>query len=152
MPLVSSEDSSDVIRFHSLANLLRIENDSRLLNIFSSISCLMTTANVSSNMEVSNVIDYVSTLRVSKKHLTVFTSKLNDTCLQKKAINFNVVIYHNEPSRRFIWNATNFSYIIAILQMGTMQQPLYVQYWERRTQSQSMECALITFRYHMEKL
>ena len=105
MPLVSSGDSSDVIRFHSLANLLRIENDSRLVNIFSSISCLITTANVSSNMEVSNVIDYVSTLRVSKKHLTVFTSKLNDTCLQKKAINFNVVINHNETSRKFVRNA-----------------------------------------------
>ena len=102
MLLLSSEDSSNALRFRSLSNLLAIEDDPRLMNIFSSISCLMTIANVSSNMEVSNVIDFISALRVSKKHLTLFTSKLNDTCLQKKAINFNVVIFHKEISIKMI--------------------------------------------------
>ena len=83
-----------------MASLLGIENDSRLLKIFSSTSCLKTIATVSSNMEVSNVIDFVSALRVSGKHLTLFTSKLNDTSLQKKAINFNVVIYHKQISKK----------------------------------------------------
>ena len=99
MILLSSGETDNSLRFRSLANLLVIKDDRRLMNIFSSISCLMTKANVSSNTEVSNVIDFVSALRVSKKHLTLFTSKLNDTSLQKKAINFNVVIYHKEMSK-----------------------------------------------------
>ena len=95
MPLLSPEYARrNTLRFRSVAHLLRIEYDTRLMNIFSSISCLRTIADVSTDTEVSHVIDIVSRLRIAKKHLTISAPKLNVASLQKKTINFNVVIYH----------------------------------------------------------
>ena len=66
----------------------------RLLNILASISCLMIRADVTTDTEVSQVIDIVTRLRIDKKHLTISTPELNVANLQNKTINFNVVIYH----------------------------------------------------------
>ena len=65
----------------------------RVLNILASISCLMIRADVTTDTEVSQVIDIVTRLRIVKKHLIITTPKLNDTFLKNKTINFNVVIY-----------------------------------------------------------
>ena len=54
----------------------------------------MTIAHVSTDIEVSKLIDMVAKIRVAKKHLHIATHKLNLVSLQNKTINYNVVIHH----------------------------------------------------------
>ena len=52
---------------------------------------------MNNELEVSQLIDVVNGLKISKKYLTTYMETLNATMLSKKAINFNVIIHHNEP-------------------------------------------------------
>ena len=94
MSHLSSEDARSTLRFKNLDVLLKIESDTRLLNILASISCLMIIAHVSTDIEVSKLIDMVAKIRVVKKHLYIATHQLNLDSLQNKTINYNVVIHH----------------------------------------------------------
>ena len=94
MSHLSSEDVRSTLRFENLAHLLKVESDRRLLNILASISCLMTIAHVSTDIEVSKLIDMMTKIRVDKKHLYIATHTLNLFSLQNKTINYNVVIHH----------------------------------------------------------
>ena len=89
-----SEDAKSTLRFQNLAHLLKVESDTRLLNILASISCLMTIAHVSTDIEVSKLIDMMTKIRVDKKHLYIATHTLNLVSHQNKTINYNVVIHH----------------------------------------------------------
>ena len=76
---------------------MRVENTIRLVTITNSIKCLMTTANVNSDAEASILIDLLNEIRMTNKYLTIRALKLNMTLLQKKAINFNVILHHKKP-------------------------------------------------------
>ena len=91
---LSSEDVRSTLRFRNLADLLKIESETRLLNVLASISCLITIAHVSTDIEVSKLIDMVAKIRVAKKHLYIATHQLNLDSLQNKTINYNVAIHH----------------------------------------------------------
>ena len=82
--------------FWSVSHLLRVEHEMSLMNLLAFISCLKTIAHVSTDQEVSQMIDFVERLRIDKKHLIISTPKLNHVCLQNKTINFKVVIFHKQ--------------------------------------------------------
>ena len=88
------------MRFTNLANLLRVENTISLWTITNSIKCLMAMAHVNSDVEATKMIDLLSEIRIAKKYLTIVVSKLNMTSLQKKTINFNVILRHIKPGNR----------------------------------------------------
>ena len=89
-----SEDTRIILRFKSVAHLLRFKDDKMIMNMLSSFSCLMTIADVSTDTEVLELVDTVTKFRVAKKHLIISIHKLDVASLQNKTINFNVVIYH----------------------------------------------------------
>ena len=114
MSHLSSEDVRSTLRFKNLAHLLKVESDTRLLNIFASISCLMIIAHVSTDIEVSKLIDMVAKIRVDKKHLYIATHQLNLDSLQNKTINYNVVFHHKGTG------STATGYILDFVSYGTL--------------------------------
>ena len=82
------------LKFKSIADVLEVETDSRLVNLLASISCLIAVADVSTDIEVSKVIDTIASFKVAKKHLAISIGDLDDALLQNKTINFNVAIHH----------------------------------------------------------
>ena len=93
----SSELEGSVLRFRNVDDLLRGENDTRLLNILESISCMKTIARVNFDNESSKLIDFVTKFRMAQKHLTIINPKLNVNSLQNKTINFNVMLNYLGP-------------------------------------------------------
>ena len=74
------------------------------------MSCLITMAKMYSDLEVSQLIDVINGLNISKKYLIVFLEiYLNTTLLRKKSINFNINIHHVESGEslygisRYFW-------------------------------------------------
>ena len=53
-------------------------------------------AKVRTDNEVSQMIDIMARLRISKKYLIIATPELTRTALQNKTINLNVLIHHNK--------------------------------------------------------
>ena len=98
------------LKFKSIADVLEVETDSRLVNLLASISCLIAVADVSTDIEVSKVIDTIAGFKVAKKHLTISIVNLDVTFLQNKTINFNVAIHHkgtgNNPETVYIQSLT----------------------------------------------
>ena len=84
------------MRFRSVAHLLRVKNDTRLLNILESISCLVIRAYLSTDNEVSQLIDMVTEVRVAMKYVVVSIPDLSVASLENKTINFNMILYHKE--------------------------------------------------------
>ena len=93
----SSELEGSVLRFRNVDNLLRVENDTRLVNILESISCIRTIAHVNFDNEASKLIDFMTKFRMALKHLTIINPKLNVNSLQNKTINFNVMLNYLGP-------------------------------------------------------
>ena len=96
----ATEDYGIVMRFNNIANLQRVENAISLETITNSITCLMAMAHVNSDAEATKLIDLLSEIRIAKKYLTIVIPKLNMTFLQKKTINFNVILRHSKPGNR----------------------------------------------------
>ena len=73
-----------------------MKNDRRLSRILTFNSCLAIIAMADSSEEVSQLIDLLSGLNVKNKHLMVnMSSGLETELLQKKRLDFNVVINHS---------------------------------------------------------
>ena len=73
-----------------------MNNDSRLSRILIFNSCLAIIAEADSSEEVSQLIDLLSGLNVKNKHLMVnMSSGLETELLQKKRLDYNVVINHS---------------------------------------------------------
>ena len=73
-----------------------MKNDTRLSQILTFNSCLGVIAVADSSEEVSQLIDLLSGLNVKNKHLTVnMSSGLETELLQKKRLDYNVVINHS---------------------------------------------------------
>ena len=60
------------------------------------MSCLITMARLSNDLEVSQLINIVNEFKIPKKSLIIFMENLNATILRKKVITFNVIIHHIE--------------------------------------------------------
>ena len=61
---------------------------------FTRMSCLVTMAHMTNDEEVSQLINLINEMTVSKKYLIILVDFLNSTVLQKRAINFNVLFNH----------------------------------------------------------
>ena len=92
-----SEGSWDVLRFSSVSNLLTTRNDVRLAMIVSSVSCLTTIADLNSETEASQLIDFMTKLRMVQINLTIVNPRLKLKSIQNKTLNFNVMMHHHEP-------------------------------------------------------
>ena len=84
------------VKFQNLGELLKIKVSEKFKSMTARMSCLMTMTRMNNDLEVSQLIDVVNELKVSKKYLIIFVETLNTTLLRKKAIPFNVIIHHNE--------------------------------------------------------
>ena len=91
-----SEFGRSTIKFQNLGKLLNVKESNIFKSMSARVSCLMTMARINSDLEVSQLIDVVKELKISKKYLIIFKESLNATLLRKKAITFNVIIHHNE--------------------------------------------------------
>ena len=99
------------INFQNLGELLAINGSDKFKSLVARINCLKTMAQLNNDLEVSQLIDVMNDLKISKKHLIIFMETLNTTLFRKKAINFNVTIHHNESgealygaqSSRYFW-------------------------------------------------
>ena len=99
------------INFQNLGELLAINGSDKFKSLVSRINCLKTMAQLNNDLEVSQLIDVMNDLKISKKHLIIFMETLDTTLFRKKAINFNVTILHNESgealygaqSSRYFW-------------------------------------------------
>ena len=89
------------IKFQNLENLFNVRGSKMLKAMTARVSCLMTVARMNNDWEVSQLIDVVNELQISKKYLIIFKESLNTTLLRKKAIIFNVVIHHIESGEVF---------------------------------------------------
>ena len=71
-----------------------------------SMSCLITMARMYSDPEVSQLIDVINGLKISKKkYLIIFVERLNTSLLREKSINFNTIIHHIESGESINGNA-----------------------------------------------
>ena len=57
----------------------------------------MTIAQLKSDMEASQLIDFMNQFKIASKSLTISYPQLDKKHLQKKAINFNVMLHHLGP-------------------------------------------------------
>ena len=87
------EDGMGSLRFGSVSHLMTIKHDIRLIKILTSVSCIVILADVSSDSEVSILIDILTSFKVSWKYLIITVPELNNSVLDNKTINFNVEIY-----------------------------------------------------------
>ena len=135
-----SEDVRGTLRFISVSHLLTFDNDIRLMRILTSVSCLMTVADVNSDTEASKLIDFITKIRLAQKYLTIVNPKLNEESLQNKTINFNVVMHHHGPGgiRLTCWDITLNIYV---LQMENLVSHHFVPHWERLMQFPTMDSA-----------
>ena len=78
----------------SFQNLYEVKNDGKFRSLIARMSCLVTVAVMQNYAEISQLIDIVNEIRVSKKYLIIFTDTLDATLMQKRTINFNVIINH----------------------------------------------------------
>ena len=67
------------------------------------MSCLVTIALLTDDVEVSQLINIINEMTVPKKYLIIFMGTLNATLLHKRAINFNVLIQHNNVGEPFTY-------------------------------------------------
>ena len=57
----------------------------------------MTIAQLKSDMEASQLIDFMNQFKIASKSLTISYPKLDNKYLQRKAINFNVMLHQPGP-------------------------------------------------------
>ena len=92
----SSDFGRGSVNIQNLGKLLKIRESEKFKSMTARMPCLITIARMNSESEVSQLIDVVNGLKISKKYLITYMETLNATLLNKKAINFNVNIHHND--------------------------------------------------------
>ena len=90
-----SDFGRGTIKFQNLGELLEVKGSQKFKFMTARMSCLVTMTQLNNDLEVSQLIDVLKELKISKKHLIIFVKNLNVTLLRKKAITFNVIIHHN---------------------------------------------------------
>ena len=71
------------------------QDDERLSSIISSMSCLVMVVETDTTEEASQLMDFMTGINVKLKHMHIrLSSGLEIKELEKKNINFNVVVDH----------------------------------------------------------
>ena len=126
-----SEGARSTMRFSSVSHLVAIEDDLRIMSIWTSVSCLITMAKVKSNAEASRLIDFLTKLRMAQKHLTIVKPSSDIRYLQNKTINFNVMVNHLGPGANdSTYHSIQFT-TLCLLQMKKVKELFYAQHWGR---------------------
>ena len=95
-----SGENAIVMWYSSVGQLLGIEDDKTLATVLTSSSCLSVIAQSTKVEDISNLVDLVSNIRVKNKYIMVQTPPLNTTLLQRKKINFNVMVNEVESGMK----------------------------------------------------
>ena len=125
-----SEDDAAFMRFGNARELLGIKNDKAFIRVLSSSTCLSTIALSTKLEDVSNLVDFISNIKVKNKYLMVQTPTLNTTLLKSKKINFNVMINEVDSGMKQLEKLhSQLSHKKIILpQMEMPRQHLYAQF------------------------
>ena len=99
-----SDVGRSTLRFRDVDQLLDVKDGNIFQSIMSSISCLMTLAEVDHTEEVSQLVDFVKEQRVVDKHLVVTVSTLNITSVLNKSFNFNVIVHRRDLGIEYLFN------------------------------------------------
>ena len=76
--------------------LREMDDSDGFISMVSSISCIVTKAQLRTDTEINALVDLVDRLATKQKYLVVSIPNLtNFTRLQNKSLNYNVVIYHD---------------------------------------------------------
>ena len=113
------------VKFQNFGELLKVKGSEKFKSMTARIECLKTLAGMNNDLEVSQQIDVVNDLKISKKHLIIVMETLNTTLLRKKAINFNVEIHHKE-SGEALYGAQSLKYFWCqrlIINFELLQKP-----------------------------
>ena len=93
--LFSLDLRSGTLRFSNMKYFMSDQDDERLSSIISSMSCLVMVVETDTTEEASQLMDFMNGIHVKRKHLHVqLSSGLEIKELEKKNINFNVVVDH----------------------------------------------------------
>ena len=93
---VSLDLGRGAIKFQSFQNLLQAGDSKKFRSMTLRMSCLMTVAEISNELEVSKMIEIIHELKIAQKYLIIFIDTLNTTLLHERTINFNVMINHGK--------------------------------------------------------
>ena len=84
------------IKFRGLKGLLRLQDGDILRSLTTKMSCLITITQMSNEMELLTLIDFMQRLQITQKYLFATMDTFNSTLLGETTINFNVMINHRE--------------------------------------------------------
>ena len=100
----------------------------------------MTLANVDSDAEASQLIDFSMKFHMAQKHLTIVNPTFNVGYLQNKTINFDVMVHHLGPGA----NDSSYPSIqltaIYLLQTEKIEELGYAQSWGRHLLIFTIDC------------
>ena len=89
---------------------MEVKENKEFMSMTARMSCLVTMAQMNDDLEVSQLIDALTELKISKTYLIISMETLNATLLKEKTITFNVIIHHKESgqlcgveSLRYFW-------------------------------------------------
>ena len=94
------ENGRGSVRFGTVSHLMTVKHDIKLINVLTSVSCMVLLADVSIDSDVSILIDILTSFKVAWKSLIITVPELNNAVLENKTINFNVEIYHKRKGNR----------------------------------------------------
>ena len=84
------------INFLDHKSLLRMIDEDKLSPLTTRMSCLITVAELSNEVELKTLIDIMKEFKIDKKYLFVTIDTYNATMFHETNINFNVMINHRE--------------------------------------------------------
>ena len=86
--LFSLDLGSGILRFSNMKNFLSVQEDKRLSNVISSMSCLVIVATTETTEEAFQLMDFMNGMHVKHKHLHIrLSSGLEIKELENKNIN-----------------------------------------------------------------
>ena len=95
---------ASIMRFQTVNELLKYENDTQLANQLKSISCLSISMEARNGDNILELIDMVNRLSVEQKTLDLVIPSADLKLMENKALNFDVIAYHKNRGNITIKN------------------------------------------------
>ena len=80
-----------------------VKNSEKFKSLTASMSCMVTITELSTELEVFKLIDYVEDLKVAQKYLVIFLNTTNTSFLSEITINFDVIINNKRRGKTIIF-------------------------------------------------
>ena len=94
---ITTDFGRGTTNFQNVQKLLEVGQGEIFRSMSARVSCLLTIARISNDLEASQLIDIMKGFKIAEKYLVIFAETLNNTLLRRKPINFNVMINHRYP-------------------------------------------------------